>query len=253
MAYRVYPPEIDPKVVEQFKLAPRLAERAVIREFDSGVTAGLMSLNDFSKRLALRCVEADPIAGLAFSLPEGTEIPREIKESKHLWIVITSDQYKMQFIAPNVKFGGFDLITCDFPTEVVSIQRRESFRVPAPNDRTLDLVISGSFSAAVEPRIFDIGYEGIGLEFNAMERMQVGTIWSSCHFARGKKSSESFMLQVMNVSDVYNLDHFRVGCKVLKPSPQTKTDFETTRDSIQNCIVSGQPQRWHLSVSWLSS
>ena len=251
MAFRTYPPELDAKVLEQYKLDSRPAERMVIREFNSGVTAGLMPLRDFSKRLALKCVEADPVAGLAFSLPEGTEVPKVIKESQHLWVVITADQYKLQFIAPNVKFGSYDLVTSDFPTEVIAIQRRESFRVPAPADRTLDLVISGSFSAVVEPRIFDIGFQGIGLEFSAMERMQVGTIWSNCYFSRGKKSSESFMLQVTNVSDVYNLDHFRVGCQLLKPGQQTITDFETTRNSIQNCIVSGQPQRWHLSVSWL--
>ena len=251
MAFRTYPPELDAKVLEQFKLEPRPAERTVVREFNSGVTAGLMPLKDFSKRLALKCVEADPVVGLAFSLPEGTDVPKAIKESQHLWVVITADQYKLQFIAPNVKFGSYDLVTSDFPTEVIAIQRRESFRVPAPNDRTLDLVISGSFSAVVEPRIFDIGFQGVGLEFSAMERMQAGTIWSNCYFSRGKKSSESFMLQVKNVSDVYNLDHFRVGCQLLKPSEQTITDFETTRNSIQNCIVSGQPQRWHLSVSWL--
>ncbi|MFN9952067.1 MAG: hypothetical protein ACK55I_03140, partial [bacterium] len=106
-----------------------------------------MPLRDFSKRLALKCVEADPVVGLAFSLPEGTDVPKAIKESQHLWVVITADQYKLQFIAPNVKFGSYDLVTSDFPTEVIVIQRRESFRVPAPNDRTLELVISGSFSS----------------------------------------------------------------------------------------------------------
>lgn len=251
MAFRVYPPELDLKVIEQFKLDSRPAERTVIREFNTGITAGLMPLKDFTKRLALRCVEADPVVGLAFALPEGTEVPKDIRESKHLWVVIATEQYKLQFIAPNAKFGSYDLVTTDFPTEVIAIQRRESFRVPAPADRTLDLMISGSFSAVVQPRIFDIGFDGIGLEFSAMERIQVGTIWSNCYFARGKKSSESFMLEVRNVSEVYNLDHFRVGCKLLKPSQQTVTDFETTRNSIQNCIVSGQPQRWHLSVSWL--
>jgi hypothetical protein len=251
VAFRVYPPDLDPAVIERFKLEPRQAERTLTREFASEVTAGLMPLKDFSKKLALRCVEADSVTGLAFSLPEGTDVPKEIKESQHLWVVITTDQYKLQFIAPNVKFGSYDLVTSDFPLEVIAIQRRESFRVPPPNDRTLDLVISGSFSAVVQPKIFDIGFHGIGLEFSAMERIQVGTIWSNAYFARGKKSSEKFMLQVMNVSEVYNLDHFRVGCQLLKPTEQNLTDFETTRNSIQNARVSGQPQRWHLSVSWL--
>lgn len=252
MSFRVYNPELDLKVIEQFKMQPKSAERLLIREFSSGVTAGLMPLNDLSKRLALRCIEADPLLGLTFSLPEGTEVPKEIKESPHLWVVITSDQHKLQFIAPNVKFGVYDTLTSDFPGEVVAVQRRESFRVLAPNDRSLDLVISGSFSAVVTPRLLDIGFKGVALEFNAMPPVALGSIWSNCYFAKGKRSSEKFMLQVVNVSETYNLDHFRVGCVVLSPSPQNLTDFETTRNSIQNSRVAGQPQRWHLSVSWLS-
>ncbi|MFN5448185.1 MAG: hypothetical protein ACK48Z_02135, partial [Burkholderiales bacterium] len=64
MAFRIYPPEVDPAYLETSKLADKAAERTVMREFESGVTAGLMPLDNFTKRLALRCVEAAPVTGV---------------------------------------------------------------------------------------------------------------------------------------------------------------------------------------------
>lgn len=253
MSYRIYPPEVDPTVLETSKLSDKAAERTVIREFESGVTAGLVPLDNFSKRLALRCVEAAPVTGVVFALPEGTEVPSEIRNAKSLWVVITGDQHKLQFLAHNVNIGSYDLITADFPQEVLAIQRRESFRVTVPMDNImpLEILISGSYSTPVTPKVIDIGFQGVAVEFISSQPLQVGTIWSKASFQRGKRKSEKFMLQVINVSDPFNLDHYRIGCQLLKPSEKNILDFETTRNSIQNARVAGRPQKWMQQVSWL--
>ena len=253
MAFRIYPPEVDPAYLETSKLADKAAERTVIREFESGVTAGLMPLDNFTKRLALRCVEAAPVTGVVFALPEGTEVPSEIRDAKSLWVVITSDQYKLQFLAHNVNIGSYDLITADFPEEVLAVQRRESFRVSVPLDNVmpLQILISGSYSTPVMPKVIDVGFQGVAVEFVSSQPLQVGTIWSNSCFQRGNRKSEKFMLQVVNVSDPFNLDHYRIGCQLLKPSEKNILDFETTRNSIQNARVAGRPQNWMQQVSWL--
>ncbi|MGA0891332.1 MAG: hypothetical protein ACO3QT_08405, partial [Burkholderiaceae bacterium] len=211
MSYRIYPPEVDPTVLETSKLSDKAAERTVIREFESGVTAGLVPLDNFSKRLALRCVEAAPVTGVVFALPAGPEGPSEIRNAKSLWVVITGDQHKLQFLAHNVNIGSYDLITADFPQEVLAIQRRESFRVMVPMDNVmpLQILISGSYSTPVTPKVIDIGFQGVAVEFISSQPLQVGTIWSKASFQRGKRKSEKFMLQVINVSDPFNLDHYR--------------------------------------------
>ncbi len=253
MSFRIYPPEIDEALLESSKLPEKAAERTLMREFESGVTAGLMPLDNFTKRLALRCVEAAPVTGMAFALPEGTEVPQEFHSAKSLWVVITSDQYKLQFLAHNVNIGSYDLVTADFPEEVLAIQRRESFRVSVPMDNVmpLQILISGSYSTPVQPKVIDVGFQGVAVEFVAPQPIQVGTIWSNSCFQRGKRKSEKFMLQVVNVSEPFNLDHYRIGCQLLNPSEKNLLDFETTRNSIQNARVAGQPQKWMQSVSWL--
>lgn len=248
----LYPPETDLQVVRKYQLEQRLAERKLLREFSSEAIAAVIPLSDPEQRISLRCTHADAVGGLEFCVPKGVEIPLSIRQQTDFLVVISNDQHKLQFFVTNMRFISTEQVVCDFPAKVSAIQRRENFRVPAPFDGSLGLVISGLVGNNDLIRVRNISFHGLALDFKEALPIPTGTIWSECRFQKDKATSEPFMLQVKYVFfDSDEFHSFRVGCQLFSPSAQNLRDFETTRDSIQNARAAGWAQRWVLGVSWL--
>lgn len=251
MTPQTFTPDLDPDLVTRFRLENKVARKLLSREFDSRPMAAIMLLRDFGRRLIVRCVEADPVAGLAFAMHPGCEVPADFREARYLWVVLVTEEQKIQFLVSNVVFGSYDLITCDFPPEVLSIQRRRWVREAAPEDKLLRCVMADYFTAAFQPRIIDVGPQGLGLEFRATHPMPVGTVYAGCRFAWFQQSSAPFQLRVVNVGDRYNLNHFRAGCELLDPTPDAARDFESVYESLRRARREQQESRWHEGVCWI--
>lgn len=248
----LYPPEGDPQVVQKFQLEQRSAERLLMREFSAGALAVVIPLSDINQRISLRCLHADSYGGLEFFVPKGVEIPFAVRQQTDFAVAISNDQHKVQFFVSNMRFVSTERVTCDFPTKVSAIQRRENYRVPAPFDGSLGIVIAGLVGNPDMIRVRNIGFHGLALDFKEAMPIPVETIWSDCRFAKGELTSEPFMLQVKYVFfDSNDFHSFRTGCELLAPTEQNLKDFETTRDSIHNARVAGWAQRWPADVSWL--
>ena len=246
------PPDLDPDLVERFRLESKAARKLLSQEFDARPIGALMPITDFSRRLIVRCVEADPLAGLAFAMHPGTSVPADFRVARHLWAVLATPERKIQFLVSNVVFGSYDLVTADFPPEVLAIQRRRWVREPAPSDRLLRCVIAEHFTPAFQPRIIDIGPQGLGLEFRATHPMLTGTVYAGCRFAWFTQMSEPFTLRIVNVGERYNLNHFRAGCELIDASPDVRRDFESVYESLRRARLAQQETRWHEGVRWIT-
>lgn len=248
----LYPPEANIEVIRKFQLEERLVERLLVREFSSEVIAGVMPLSGNHPPISLRCVYADSYSGLEFYVPKGVEIPASVRSQSDFVVVITSDQHKLQFFVTNMRFVSPERVTCDFPAAVSAIQRRENYRVAAPFDGSLEIVIASLVGNPDLVRVRNVGFHGLALDFKEAMPIPTGTIWSDCRFKKDQATSEPFMLQVKYVFfDTDEFHSFRVGCELLAPTEQNLRDFETTRDSIQNARAAGWAQRWATGVSWL--
>jgi len=146
--------------------------------------------------------------------------------------------------------GG--LLVCDIPKEVVLIQRREDFRVPAPPDKAFKALIYFSVGKEMIADIIDISDKGMqfDLRLGATE-LELGKIWTDCTLERLQARTAKFDLIIRSIRpSLIEESRVRVGCELHEPTRLNLNEFASTRTAIQSSRLNRRINYWFQDASW---
>lgn len=157
---------------------------------------------------------------------------RTIERSNRIFLVSTHNQAKVQFATDSVVLGlyedspAFNLV---LPRRLLRLQRRDSFRLPAPASHALKCIIPPAPDKANihEVAVMDISVGGIALVYeNSALELRPGTIYEHCQINLPELGTLDVAIQVKNIFEVTDRngkEKRRAGCVFVKPDGKTTT------------------------------
>jgi len=169
--------------------------------------------------------------GIWVDVGPGEAINSQILNSNHVVFVTMHNGAKLQFICPPIEvaiYASHPAFFFPLPAQMIRLQRRDYFRLPASGDKPLKCVIPHALpqnSALEEITIMDISVGGVALtckEDNV--KLETGETYPDCQIELPGVGTLKVTIQVKNLFDVtaYNgVVTKHAGCEFIKLDGKT--------------------------------
>jgi len=250
MPFKIYQPDagpIDPK----HNLDSRFLYKNLEKFFSPGPVSAIFNTKS-SQLLPISVDSLDAKTGFKFKIEEPP------KNGVHSFIndpcifVSGLEVGKLQFSMQGLRALDSGLLGCDVPKEVVLIQRREDFRVPAPPDRAFKALIYFSVGKEMIADIIDISDKGIQFDLRkGATEFELGKIWAGCTLERLQARTAKFDLIIRSIRpSLLEESRIRIGCELHEPTRLNENEFVSTRTAIQSSRVNRRINYWYQDASW---
>ena len=251
MPLQLYSPEVSKRLNASFLVEQRHIFRTLDREIQRGPAVGIYGLEDWLTPIASIALHIDPLEGLILKPDQvSSKALSELIDTSKIFI-LCSENGKYQFTGKKLKINEDGNITCEMPTEIYHIQRRESFRVIPPVDESFKLIIGLGAGQELLGNVVDVGRNGLQADIRAgATEVTVGGYWHTCYFERLSSRTAYFDVMIKHQYQGNDIGRVRVGCELYKPKPQTIREFENLVDTIQKARAMSNQKKWYLDLSW---
>ncbi len=250
MTLNVYPPEID-HIDKKFIIDERFIYKNLERLFSPGPISGIFNtINSVLSPVRVESIDAKK--GIQFKLIDSLSKANPVLSADNNMFIACLETGKLQFSISNLSFLGNGFLHCNIPSQVILIQRRENFRVPAPPDRNFKALIHFSVGKEMIGDIVDISDNGLQLDLRlGATELEVGKVWPGCSLERLQARSAKFDLVIRNVRpSPTEQSRIRVGCELFEPTKLNLNEFLSTRSAIQTSRVNRRINYWYQEVNW---
>ncbi len=245
----IFPPEIVQQIPNDWHIAKRFISKAITRIIEKQAVAAIYALDDFGHPLPVTILSADDRNGIVMQ-PLKKESMVSFIDSNRL-VVLCDENGKNQFLISQIMVKDGHLVA-PIPEEMIKIQKRHGFRVMAPVDDDLKLVLNLGAGQELETKVINISFQGILIDMRqGVIAPEVGRIWYNAYFERLKSKSTLFTLMVKNIVPGAQLDRIRCGCMLESPTKQNLHDFESTHHAMEEARTAGTLNHWYQDVSWI--
>ena len=249
MAYLVHPPQMG-EIDKKFYVDPRFIIKNTERLFAVDTIVGLYHLPSHTMT-ALSVEVLDQKRGITMLICEAPLKNLAGFLQGPCMLVAAVDSGKAQFAVSNLKLIDGKYLQCAYPQELVVVQRRQAFRVPAPTDPSFKALMPVTIGKEMIAQIIDISDTGLQLDVreDAYE-MLVGTILTNCSLERLKARTNPFDLIIRNIRPGQEKSRIRLGCELHDPTKLNLNEFENTRNAIQNARLTRRLHFWYQDTNW---
>jgi c-di-GMP-binding flagellar brake protein YcgR len=218
-AVSIRSPECVDAEVERFLLRDRLEIVSLLRRLQAS-REPVTLIPDGQEYVPSTLLAVNPdLDELVFDCVRDANANRRLVQAKEVTLVASLDGIKLQLSihGPDATvFEGRPALRLRFPQEMLRLQRREYYRVPA--SLTCEMAVEcGESVRVLEMRVADLSLGGAALvTANPLVQFRTGQLLRKCHIGLGDLGSLLLTLEVKSVCESATRNggrHLRIGCE----------------------------------------